>query len=426
MNPSTLEIHDLFGTQAKIAIPLTEPFRILFGKNGSGKTTVLRVLSAILSGSFAELGKIRFSSAGLIFDGGDTLVVSKENARTIKLQHLRGTKVVSTADWTAPTEPPESFPLTLIEEEIDELVRVSPREWRLRETGETLSYADIAFRYGDRLPWVRNKKGANWPRELLANIDARFIQTQRLLTLERARHREVHARFENTVTSYANQLKHTIATALTNSTTVTQKLDSTYPRRLLDARQSTEFQLKEIDEMAKRVRLMGEALKAVGLLQEVDLIAIDDKLINENNRKAIFLYLQDTIEKYQFFNEIKDKISLFQDILARKFEGRKNVTISKENGIRVTVSGGEEIALDLLSSGEQHEIVLLFDLIFKSDPLKLSVVLIDEPEISLHVDWQMSFLDDIQRISELSGARFVIATHSPVVIGTHAKLCTEL
>ncbi|NKS79316.1 AAA family ATPase, partial [Rhodococcus hoagii] len=43
-------------------------------------------------------------------------------------------------------------------------------------------------------------------------------------------------------------------------------------------------------------------------------------------------------------------------------------------------------------------------------------MLIDEPEISLHVGWQLAFMPDIQQIARLRDLRFIIATHSPQII----------
>ncbi|MDA1003121.1 MAG: AAA family ATPase [Chloroflexi bacterium] len=55
-----------------------------------------------------------------------------------------------------------------------------------------------------------------------------------------------------------------------------------------------------------------------------------------------------------------------------------------------------------------------------------SLVLIDEPEISLHVAWQKAFLDDMARIATLANLRFIIATHSPQVIGEWWDRSVEL
>jgi len=80
-------------------------------------------------------------------------------------------------------------------------------------------------------------------------------------------------------------------------------------------------------------------------------------------------------------------------------------------------SNGKELSLDQLSSGEKQEIVLLFELIFKSKQNML--LLIDEPEISLHISWQKKFIDDLQKIVEYNKMNVIVATHSPQIINNH-------
>ena len=67
-----------------------------------------------------------------------------------------------------------------------------------------------------------------------------------------------------------------------------------------------------------------------------------------------------------------------------------------------------------LSSGEQHELVLLYELLFKVKPG--SLILIDEPELSLHVAWQKQVLRDLREVTKLVPLDLLIATHSPQVI----------
>ena len=92
----------------------------------------------------------------------------------------------------------------------------------------------------------------------------------------------------------------------------------------------------------------------------------------------------------------------------------KTLVIDREQGFKFVTDEGAEIGPSALSSGEQHELVLAYDLLFNVQ--EGSLVLIDEPEISLHVSWQQQFLDDLIKIAELQSLRFVIATHSPQVI----------
>lgn len=77
-----------------------------------------------------------------------------------------------------------------------------------------------------------------------------------------------------------------------------------------------------------------------------------------------------------------------------------------------------------LSSGEQHEVVLLYELLFKVS--EKSLVLIDEPEISLHIVWQKEFLKDLLEIIKIRNFDVLIATHSPSIIDENWDLTVEL
>jgi predicted ATP-binding protein involved in virulence len=64
---------------------------------------------------------------------------------------------------------------------------------------------------------------------------------------------------------------------------------------------------------------------------------------------------------------------------------------------------------DLLSAGEKHMLSFICYNAFYRD----SVVLIDEPELSLHVDWQRQLFPIL--LGQKSSNQFIIATHSPFI-----------
>ena len=67
---------------------------------------------------------------------------------------------------------------------------------------------------------------------------------------------------------------------------------------------------------------------------------------------------------------------------------------------------------------------LLFELLFETKPN--SLILVDEPELSLHVAWQREMLKDLQDMADLSDFRAILATHSPQIIGERWDLTIEL
>ena len=84
------------------------------------------------------------------------------------------------------------------------------------------------------------------------------------------------------------------------------------------------------------------------------------------------------------------------------------------DGFRFVADSGSEVPLSALSSGERQILILYSHLLFEIEPDTL--VMIDEPELSMNVVWQRNFLKDLQRIIELRNFDVLIATHSPQII----------
>jgi predicted ATP-binding protein involved in virulence len=102
----------------------------------------------------------------------------------------------------------------------------------------------------------------------------------------------------------------------------------------------------------------------------------------------------------------------------------KQLDIESQAGFRFRTSAGLQLLPTDLSSGEQHELVLLYELLFRTKPNAL--ILIDEPELSLHVAWQVEFLKDLARVIKLASFDVIVATHSPQIINDRWDLALEL
>lgn len=126
------------------------------------------------------------------------------------------------------------------------------------------------------------------------------------------------------------------------------------------------------------------------------------------------MYLNDTEKKLEIFSDLIKKLDLFTNILNERRFLYKKIVIDKEKGFYFVTEKGDNLKLTDLSSGEQQEVVLLYELLFKI--ARDTLVLIDEPEISLHVVWQKEFLNDLKKITELQNINAIVATHSPQII----------
>lgn len=101
-------------------------------------------------------------------------------------------------------------------------------------------------------------------------------------------------------------------------------------------------------------------------------------------------------------------------------EFARNITLLSEyNIIQVEniflPKGWDEVSLKKMSSGELCLLLMLFKI--NSKIKDNSVILIDEPEISLHPAWQKEIIPSIEKcFSSYKGCHFIIATHSPQVV----------
>lgn len=82
----------------------------------------------------------------------------------------------------------------------------------------------------------------------------------------------------------------------------------------------------------------------------------------------------------------------------------------RENALRIRFQDGQEAPIKSLSSGERQIVTLLYAATHMSDQ---KVVLIDEPELSLHVDWQRELLPRMQK--QLGSRQIIACTHSPII-----------
>ena len=132
--------------------------------------------------------------------------------------------------------------------------------------------------------------------------------------------------------------------------------------------------------------------KKLAILYNYGLFSNKDEINFKFKKKyagALKVYFDDFEKKYNIYKELIKKLDTFTNIVNNKLY-YKRIKISKEYGIQIFYDNDNEIKLSDLSSGEKQEIILFFELIFSTD--KSLMILIDEPELSLHVAWQKNLL----------------------------------
>jgi len=98
-----------------------------------------------------------------------------------------------------------------------------------------------------------------------------------------------------------------------------------------------------------------------------------------------------------------------QDLISNMFTANKKIRFTDES-IEVNTLSGEKIGLASLSSGEKHLLRILVQALLIGE----SSLMIDEPEISLHVDWQKALIHSMRTLNP--DAQLILATHSPEIM----------
>ncbi len=121
------------------------------------------------------------------------------------------------------------------------------------------------------------------------------------------------------------------------------------------------------------------------------------------------------------------RVDLFDTIIRELEFTNKEMLINSYSGFffRLTVPGSKFIENEKLSSGEQHIIVQLYNMLFNKAGDYL-LTLIDEPEVSLHPAWIMLYYKHLSKIVELRNMQCILATHSADIFNMQWDKCIDL
>lgn len=134
-----------------------------------------------------------------------------------------------------------------------------------------------------------------------------------------------------------------------------------------------------------------------------------------------------TVAKY---NELKSRAlsptKTYQELINQFLEDSgKRVSFNEEGYISVQIEGVDgDRPISSLSSGEAQIFTILTHLAFSPLAARNNVFVIDEPELSLHVQWQEMFVDSV--LTANPNIQYILATHSPSIILERVDSCIDI
>jgi len=415
-----ISVKNLFGTLSyDIKIRKDTP-TVLTAPNGAGKTHILEMLFSLLTGDLISLSSMPFDELRVI--------ASDESGISVKRELLDGQPQLTlnaTSQRHSIGKPVKISPDLLANDLYRELPpwlrRVRPGRWLDMRRDIYLNASQVHRIYGhspiSQLSAIEEREDLS---EFL-NGKVTLVDTKRLdavATTGRGRASIDHmvddpSEGEARIADYMRHLQSAIQSAQRESVAAAQKSDSQLVQRALDAASKT-FRLEDLRHDYKQLQEHYQALAANTLAPGGALIPFP-KRDTPTIRKIMGAFLEGYDERLEPLLQVNMKIQTLRDILDNKLNvsGKKTKMLSR-GGLGFFSADGQRVRVEQLSSGEQHLVAIFTSLLFATD--SESLVLIDEPEISLHMSWQHDFLDDISRIAEINSLQVIMATHSTAIV----------
>lgn len=347
------EVTGFLGNRDIVAANFNQDLNILTGRNGSGKTSLLKLMWYIMSGNIIHaLREVEFSKAVLI-TSEYTCTVIRTGRVYCKVEIVCGDKVYSCED----IEDEDGETVVNAEDEAAEIVQDLGRSVFLptfRRIEGGFSLGSGSPRAGGMVPRPTKKTDVEQSLEALStkmsNSDHVFVSAistgDIVLLLQR--------RFSNLSEEY-NKIQQSMS--------------------------------QEIIETIRKYSTSNDDNREVETA---------NKLLN-NIRQRI-----ETVERSR--SEVMTPITAVSDVVQRLLR-HKGIQLGRLNFGDAT----DAISSDLLSAGEKQMLSFIAYNGLNTD----SVFFIDEPELSLHVDWQRQLFSIMTE--QQSTNQFILATHSPFI-----------
>lgn len=413
--------------------------KIIIGDNGSGKTTVLSALYYILTKDFIKLNELSFEKIELkIIDCEKIVIEKKDLYYGWDIEELGHPLMNEFLDYISKTELIELLTVVsnnnflVSRKNINFIKIVRNSEWSSKDIYDRLSY--IVRAKNNRLG-INSYMQANL---FEGNIESARIEKAKIIITEKIKEKilylPTYRRVEETIKNFG----YIDEDSIVNSPLIKfgmEDVEKRFKRIQSELKNSavklyTNLNGKMLTQLASYDKVSEDdfekikntdALKIVfarvgnSILPATEksiLTLIDNGTIRKDRYHPLVFVLSNLIDVYNQQKETDDSIKSFI-VIANKYLVNKEF-IYDENNVEISVfnkKSGNVVALEKLSSGEK-QLISLFSLLYLEKEENY-IVIFDEPELSLSIEWQEMLLPDM--LDSKKCKFLVAATHSPFI-----------
>lgn len=408
-----------------------EDLNFLTGLNGTGKTTALNLIIALITPSFKQLVRTNFKIIELTFihNGKESKIICEKAEQRLYLQINEKRSYIDLAGLPIHDESEgilhHEFRSNDIIEEIQKIPtpmfldlnrrfiknardiekknnnayynHIHGKYYHENEGNKDLSLVEVSIQIKDLISSI-NRRKLGLAEKLKRNILKDSFTLQKLT---------LNGDLKTPTVLELQEYKKTILSTL-NQLDLLDEGETLFDNFFLS--------MEEIINNLKSIepKLNIDKKKKDRSIKEQELAILTQWLINQPQLERIIRLSAKINEHQEKVKNLEKTKERFLTSINRFYEQTNKKLVIKDDGKAEILIKGHSKDIELLSSGERQLLIILSHLNLSNDLPKSSVFIIDEPELSLHLLWQEMFVDEIMKANK--DIQIILATHSPAIV----------
>lgn len=393
----------------------SDPVSIIYGDNGCGKTTFLKLMHAALSHDGTALLEESVSSIEITFS------VDNEAPKTVAIRRFYSTtqsedppETQASYDWSelensalgqssslsigvdrgVTTQPGRIEP-----EAIDRFISATPR---YRDAFGRYNSRDFSYKLSEHLQRIQINKNRRRVQELSFADNHVSVQSIEIANIENLLLAQYRVARSIATEKIQSALFDTLASVIEKDNQPQQPRENNYAS-------IGEVLLKSKDRIIEALKAGPDNKFKSQVIQSLTDIKKQDDLESVFRNEILGKLIVNMVSELQIEKQLLSSLNILIETFNRFLVDNKSLVINDEE-IFVRVGKGTH-ALNYLSSGERH--ILTFLSLVVTVARTRDFLIIDEPEISLNIKWQRTLMELLQDL--VPGTQIIVASHSPII-----------
>lgn len=425
----------LFGIR-DVEIPFNSSVNILIGENGLGKTTILNTIYFCLTCKFYKLNSIVFDKIVIDFTSGKTVEIKKEDLFLFsddEINPYEESQIINLINRQLTSEEKEELYLYSQSDDIAyrdkmssaivySLAKRSPFSPRMIRRAIMSMFDNRHGKLGEVKSIIRSEiKGEvlYFPTYRRIEEELHNLGTGKV-ELDKDDKRLIQFGMEDVKETFNKVILNIKNSAIDGFSAITGEMLSQYVDGLNDIDEKIKDRIQP-DILKIILERVGQNIAPTYKERIIELVNSKEIFVKEEQYKYLINFLSNLIKSYDQQKTLDNLIKGFANVCNGYLNGKKVVYNESKVEISVIQNNGQEIELKNLSSGEK-QIISLFAKIYLESESKL-IVLFDEPELSLSIEWQRMLLPDVLKSERCS--LLLTVTHSPFIFENELDLMAD-